>query len=350
MLGRGKQSEIGLYIDNFLNSELQSNIIELCPVGALTSKVYNFRYRSWDVNYNESIDITDSLCSPIRIFIQSNKILRVLPQYDDFLNFNFLTEKARFIYDSLNIQRLDTPIIKSSSLYFSNNYILNKFLSVSWENLNKILFKFYLNLFNNNKNNYWNNKNIILFKPILGNLVDLELVFLIKNLSLKTESIIFNNTDNLLFSSFYEIGINYDNRSQYIFNLFGFNKFNLCLLLNLNLRLENPLLNSKLRQEYVWNNFLIYSFGNKYNLTYKYFQLSNSQLDFKKFIEGRFFLTNLFSKIKYKPFILYSSNLLQNINNKFFYKAFNFIKKFNLNIVNQYICNSSARTGTVDLV
>ena len=96
MLGRGKQSEIGLYINSILSSELSSNIIELCPVGALTSKTYSFTYRAWDSPYYESIDFTDSLCSSIRVFTNLNKIVRVLPQYDEVTNWNFLTEKARF--------------------------------------------------------------------------------------------------------------------------------------------------------------------------------------------------------------------------------------------------------------
>ena len=112
MLGRGKQSEIGLYINSILSSELSSNIIELCPVGALTSKTYSFTYRAWDSPYYESIDFTDSLCSSIRVFTNLNKIVRVLPQYDEVTNWNFLTEKARFLYDGINIRRLKFPALK----------------------------------------------------------------------------------------------------------------------------------------------------------------------------------------------------------------------------------------------
>jgi len=96
-----KKLRNSLYVNKFLNSELGSNIIELCPVGALTSKVYSFKYRSWDNQYYESIDFTNSLGSPIRIFYKSNKVIRVLPQYDEILNLGWITEKARYIYDGL---------------------------------------------------------------------------------------------------------------------------------------------------------------------------------------------------------------------------------------------------------
>lgn len=99
LLGRGLKSEIGFFTNTILDSEFNSNIIELCPVGALTSKLYHFKYRSWDLQYFESIDLMDSFCQPIRIFIKFNKIDRILPQYDDVTNWGFLTEKARYIYD-----------------------------------------------------------------------------------------------------------------------------------------------------------------------------------------------------------------------------------------------------------
>lgn len=81
-------------------------------MGALTSKVYSFQYRAWDSPYYESIDFSDSLCSPIRVFTNLNKITRILPQYDEILNWSFLTEKARFLYDAINIQRIDFPCLK----------------------------------------------------------------------------------------------------------------------------------------------------------------------------------------------------------------------------------------------
>jgi NADH dehydrogenase/NADH:ubiquinone oxidoreductase subunit G len=347
MLGRGKQSEIGLYIDNFLNTELQSNIVDLCPVGALTSKVYSFRYRSWENNYTESIDITDSLCSPIRVFIQENKILRILPEYNETFNFNFLTEKARFVYSYLNIQRLNAPMAKVRFLALKNNNFFYKFISISWLKLNKILNKFYLILFNNNKKNYWVNKTMILFKPIIGNSIDLELSFLIKLNTIKNQSFCFNATDNALLTNFYEIGINFDKRFNYILNPFIFNDINFCLLLNINLRLNHTLLNSKIRQEYVWKNLLVYCLGVKFNLTYKYFQISNSMKKIYKFMEGRLLINNLI--LKKKCLILYGTNLVNNINSICLYFIRNFLPKISNKIFPQYLIEYCGRVGALDI-
>jgi hypothetical protein len=144
------------------------------------------------------------------------------------------------------------------------------------------------------------------------------------------QSILFNGTDDLLLSSFYESCLNYDLRSTYILNNLNFNSNNLVLLLNVNLRLENPLINAKLRQEYLWNNLLIYNFGSKYNLTYKYYQLGNNIKTFIKFVKGQHLLTNLFVNKKYKPLILLSSNLLQQYDNFYYKNFFNFLLRINL--------------------
>lgn len=245
-----------------------------------------------------------------------------MPQYDDITNWNFLTEKARFLYDGINIQRIKFPSIKKYDNYvlnFNKIPLLKKFYySISWEKFKSFLLNFYFNIFHLNKNFYKLTE--FKLKPIIGDMVDIELITYLKNFLHKTEqSILFNGTDDLLLSSFNENCLNYDFRSNYILNNLNFNNYNLLLLLNTNLRLENPLINAKLRQEYLWNNLLIYSFGSKYNLTYKYYQINNNSNHFIKFIKGQLFINNLISSGKYKSVILFSSNLLQRYDN-FFYK------------------------------
>jgi len=249
--------------------------------------------------------------------------MRILPQYDETTNWNFLTEKARFLYDGINIQRLKFPAIKKYDNYvfnFTNSIPIAKkfYYSISWDKLKKFLLNFYFNIFYLTKKIIKQNQ--VKLKPIIGDLVDLELInYLKKFQGLTAQSSFLNGTDDLLLSSFYENYLNYDLRSSYILDNLNFNNYNLLLLLNINLRLENPLINAKIRQEYLWNNLLIYNFGSKYNLTYKYYQLSNNVTHFLKFIKGQHFLNNLFVNKKYKPLILTSSNLLQEHDN-FYYK------------------------------
>ena len=132
--------------------------------------------------------------------------------------------------------------------------------------------------------------------PILGDSLDLEYIYYIKKyLSNLGINYYFNNTDFL--KSFNHTGsVNIDTRSDYLLKITDWSKINKCLLLNFNLRLENPLINSKLRQEYIWNNLTVFFFGSKYNLTYKYYQISNNLKEFIKFIEGRTWLNNIISK------------------------------------------------------
>merc|ERR1711959_811119 len=125
MLGRGYYSEIGLYTDRLLTTELGSNITDFCPVGALTGKTYALQYRSWDDLYLTSIDLSDSLCSSIRVYSNFDKILRILPQYDIDLNISWITEKARYLGDSLVLQQLGYPLLRNTKFYTSNNLYLS---------------------------------------------------------------------------------------------------------------------------------------------------------------------------------------------------------------------------------
>jgi NADH dehydrogenase/NADH:ubiquinone oxidoreductase subunit G len=268
------------------------------------------------------------------------------------MNWSFLTEKSRFLYDGLNIQRLKFPAIK---LFGYNDYnfkkINNKFYySISWEKLKKFLINFYSNFFINNLNLFNNKKNIFKLKPIVGDLIDIELINYLKSiLTINEQSIFLNATDNLLLTSFKESCLNYDFRNNYILKKTNLNEYNLCLLINLNLRMENPLLNAKIRQDYIWNNLLIYGFGIKYDLTYKYYQIGNNIKQFLKFIKGQTLLNNIMVNPRFKPLVLFSSNLLQRFDNVYYKTFFSFLKK-KFNISSEYICNSSARTGSIDLV
>ncbi len=110
--GRGEDSEITSYLNETLNSNLQGNIIDLCPVGALTSKPYAFTARPWELTKTETIDVMDALGSNIRVDTKGREVMRILPRNHDGVNEEWISDKTRFVWDGLRRQRLDTPYIR----------------------------------------------------------------------------------------------------------------------------------------------------------------------------------------------------------------------------------------------
>jgi NADH-quinone oxidoreductase subunit G len=110
--GRGEDSEITSYLGKTLDSELQGNIIDLCPVGALTSKPYAFTARPWELSKTETIDVMDALGSNIRVDTKGREVMRLLPRNHDGINEEWLSDKSRFVWDGLRRQRLDQPYVR----------------------------------------------------------------------------------------------------------------------------------------------------------------------------------------------------------------------------------------------
>lgn len=113
-INRGEGTEIATYLEQALNSELSGNIIDLCPVGALTSKPYAFHARPWELKKTESIDAHDAVGANIRIDSRGQEVMRVLPRLNEEVNEEWLSDKSRFSYDGLKAQRLDTPYVKKN--------------------------------------------------------------------------------------------------------------------------------------------------------------------------------------------------------------------------------------------
>ena len=112
--GRGEDSEITSYLGETLDSNLQGNIIDLCPVGALVSKPYAFTARPWELTKTESIDVMDALGSNIRVDTKGREVMRLLPRNHDGVNEEWISDKTRFVWDGLRRQRLDTPYIREN--------------------------------------------------------------------------------------------------------------------------------------------------------------------------------------------------------------------------------------------
>jgi NADH dehydrogenase (ubiquinone) Fe-S protein 1 len=121
--GRGGAMEIGFYIENMVDSELSGNIIDLCPVGALTSKPSAFVSRSWELRSYCTIDVLDEMHSNIRVDVRGTRIMRILPRINENINGDWISDRARFSYDAFKQQRLNNPVI----------VFANKYINVSWE-------------------------------------------------------------------------------------------------------------------------------------------------------------------------------------------------------------------------
>jgi NADH dehydrogenase (ubiquinone) Fe-S protein 1 len=121
--GRGNDLQIGMYVEKTMDSELSGNVVDLCPVGALTSKPYAFHARPWELKNTESIDVLDAVGSNIRVDSRGVQVMRIQPRTNDDVNEEWISDKARYAYDGLRFQRLTVPLIKRG----------DRFDSASWE-------------------------------------------------------------------------------------------------------------------------------------------------------------------------------------------------------------------------
>src|ERR1700730_11956171 len=112
-IGRGEDMEITTYLEQAMISELQGNVVDLCPVGALTSKPYAFAARPWELSKTPSIDVMDAVGSAIRIDCRGREVMRILPRINDEVNEEWISDKTRHVVDGLKVQRLDQPLVRS---------------------------------------------------------------------------------------------------------------------------------------------------------------------------------------------------------------------------------------------
>ncbi|QCL93583.1 NADH-quinone oxidoreductase subunit NuoG [Agrobacterium tumefaciens] len=115
LIGRGEDAEITTYLEQAMTSELQGNVVDLCPVGALTSKPFAFTARPWELNKTETIDVMDALGSAIRVDTRGREVMRVMPRVNEAINEEWISDKSRFIWDGLKTQRLDRPYVRKDS-------------------------------------------------------------------------------------------------------------------------------------------------------------------------------------------------------------------------------------------
>ena len=122
LIGRGEDAEITTYLEQAMTSELQGNVVDLCPVGALTSKPFAFTARPWELNKTESIDVMDALGSAIRVDTRGREVMRILPRVNEAINEEWISDKTRFIWDGLKTQRLDRPYVRRNGRLQAANW------------------------------------------------------------------------------------------------------------------------------------------------------------------------------------------------------------------------------------
>ena len=246
--GRGEDSEITSYLNETLDSELQGNIIDLCPVGALTSKPYAFTARPWELMKTETIDVMDALGSNIRVDTKGREVMRILPRNHDDINEEWISDKTRFVWDGLRRQRLDQPYVRKNG----------KLKPVSWDEAFSAI------------NKAIGGKKIA---AIAGDLVSVEAMFalnkMIKDLGGNSEC----RVDDAKLPA--------GNRAAYVgtAKIEDIDNAEAIYLIGTNPRTEAPVLNARIRKSYM-NGADIKLIGNQVDLTYKYKHIGNDRKSF----------------------------------------------------------------------
>jgi NADH-quinone oxidoreductase subunit G len=243
-IGRGEDMEITTYLEHAMKSELQGNVIDLCPVGALTSKPYAFQARPWELIKTESVDVMDAVGSNIRVDTRGSEVLRILPRLNEDINEEWISDKTRFIWDGLRTQRLDQPYVRERG----------KLRPATWSEAFAAIAK-----------------KVKGAKPdeigaIAGDLVSTEEVYALKDLIEKLGSV---NIDCR------QDGVQLDpalGRASYLFNstIAGIDQADSITIVGSNPRWEAPIVNARIRKRWRAGGVKIGVIGEKADLTYDY--------------------------------------------------------------------------------
>ncbi len=325
-IGRGENMEITTYLEKAMESELSANVIDLCPVGALTSKPYAFEARPWELKKTESVDVMDAVGSNIRIDTYNWEVKRILPRLNNDINEEWISDKTRYSCDGLLKQRLDVPYIKKN----------NKLQKTTWDEAISILVEKIKTLNPNEIGGH------------IGDMVNLENALSFK----KFFSVLQSNNLEFREKNFY---IDPSEKSNYIFNstIKGIEESDLILLIGSNPRHEATMLNARIRKAFVQKKVPIYSIGNPGDLTYDYTIIGNKTDDIKNILSNETNFSKLLSSSK-KPIIIIGESALELSSGKYLIEGFkNFLKKNNFinkdwNAFN-FLPQNASTVGLIDL-
>ncbi|WP_435162320.1 NADH-quinone oxidoreductase subunit NuoG [Candidatus Pelagibacter bacterium nBUS_25] len=297
-IGRGEDMQITTYLEQSMQSELSANVVDLCPVGALTSKPYVFEARPWELKKTESIDVMDAIGSNIRVDTYDWEVKRVLPIINEDINEEWISDKTRYACDGLLSQRLDTPFIKYNG----------KFEKASWDEVYKII---------KSKIENTTKEKVCGF---VGDLCNMETGYIFKEFfdrTLDTQNYE-SRSDNRF--------VNTNKRENYLFNstINGIEESDFIFLIGTNPRYEATILNARIRKSYLNNNTKIISLNDLGDLTFPYESLDGQTQTLKDIFDGKHDLSKQIISAN-KPMVILGESLL-NLNSSMYF--FNKIKDF----------------------
>ncbi len=330
--GRGNDMQIGTYLETSLDSEMSGNVIDLCPVGALTSKPYAFRARPWELAHFESVDVLDGLGSNIRVDARGMQVMRVLPRLNDDVNEEWINDKTRFACDGLLTQRLTMPLIRRD----------DQFNPATWEQVLVEIGNAYQRM--GVKGNE--------FKAIAGHLVETESLVAMKDLAnrLGSENLALDQPQG---SQPITHGI--DIRSSYAFNskITGVEEADVILLVGTNPRHEAAGLNARIRKQWLRSDLEVGLVGPDFESIFDYEKLGQSATELKEALAGPFGKKLQAAK---RPMIIVGSGVVEHPDAKSVFEVVgSFVEKNKSNFVtsewNGYnvLQRAASRTGAYEV-
>ena len=297
-IGRGEDMQITTYLEQSMQSELSANAVDLCPVGALTSKPYVFEARPWELKKTESIDIMDAIGSNIRVDTYDWEVKRILPIINEDINEEWISDKTRYACDGLLHQRIDTPFIKYNK----------KFEKASWNEVYKIIKSKFENV---------SKEKVCGF---VGDLTNMETGYIFKEFFDRTLDI--QNYESRSDNRFSDTS----KRENYLFNstINGIEESDLIFLIGTNPRYEATILNARIRKSYVNNNTKIISLNDLGDLTFPYKNLDGQTQTLKDIFDGNHAVSKQIIGAN-KPMVILGESLLNLNSSKYF---FNRVKEF----------------------
>ncbi|KAK7920581.1 hypothetical protein PG985_008603 [Apiospora marii] len=294
--GRGNDIQIGTYLEQNLDSELSGNVIDLCPVGALTSKPYAFRARPWELKKTESIDVLDGLGSNIRVDSRGLEVMRVLPRLNDDVNEEWINDKTRFACDGLKTQRLTMPLVRREG----------KFEPASWEQALMEISAAHRQLQPKGDE----------FKAIAGALTEVESMVAMKDLANKLGS---ENLTVDIPAGKGPVPHGIDVRANYLFNstIWGIEDTDCMLIVGTNPRHEAAVLNARIRKQWLRSDLEIGVIGETWDSTFEFEHLGTDYAALKKALAGPFGKKLQSAK---KPMIIVGSGVTDHADAKAFYE------------------------------